>query len=331
MSASSIEREVQDYLDGRLTPHERSAFEERMRSDVRLSRRVQAAKEIGTLLREDPGELSPEFYARARRRFEESAAPRQRGFRLRSWEAAGLATAAVLLLALFLPRFVREGAPKPSRPPTTATAPSHDLTDDAPAAEPVHPPAPRPAPPPALKERPQPPDPAAAEERYAPVPPPAPPAAGGERENELRPRADAPAPLAMPMRELEQSSAESLRTAPRLRTALAPTIVALPPGGIAPGVVRIVEEPQAWEALLHGEAGPALAALGPADAERRLVLIGEQRDLDDCSALVLVETAEAWELRYRSAEKDALARAASGGCAVVLPRDGKVVRVSGSE
>lgn len=364
VSASSIEREVQDYLDERLTPHERIAFEERMRVDPRLSLRVQAAKELGTLLREDPGALSAGFYARARRRFEESAGEGRRGgFRLLSWEAAGLAAAAALVMALFIPHFVREGAPEPGRPASGPQAPQGGFANDAPTSEPVRPPTPRPQTPSAMQAKPaSPPEekkgdrgaaaPSGTEDAYAPVPPKArhdeadpesftPLGAPRERENDVADDAFAPAPqagevelagpkspAAMQERSLGKTAAQSLRAAPAHRAPFAPTTVSLPRGIVAPGAVRI-EEPQAWEALLRGEAGPALAALGPADTERRLVLIGERHDLDDCSALVVVETAEAWELRYHPAERAGLARAASGGCALALPGDRKVVRVAG--
>ena len=75
------------------------------------------------MLAGDTPELSPGFYTRARARFEEAAGRggRRRGWRVLSWEAAGLAVAAVLALALFLPPIVeqtREDALAPA--PTSA-------------------------------------------------------------------------------------------------------------------------------------------------------------------------------------------------------------------
>lgn len=103
------ERTLHDYLDGRLTPDERSSFEQRMRDDPRLAERVAGCRALGDALRagaEPP--LDDTFYAVARRRYArgESGAARRRHFSLFSWESAGLAAAAVLALALFIPPLI---------------------------------------------------------------------------------------------------------------------------------------------------------------------------------------------------------------------------------
>jgi hypothetical protein len=97
---------LQDYVDGRLSEAERAEVEALLRDDPEAARRVAAWRSIGPALRDDETELSPGFYARARERFEESRAPR--GWRLLSWETAGLAAAAVLAVAIFVPELMRD-------------------------------------------------------------------------------------------------------------------------------------------------------------------------------------------------------------------------------
>jgi len=115
---------LHDYLDGRLSAEEQAQAEARIREDSELGRRVAAWRKIGNALREDSAELSPGFHTRARARFEQSLKPR-RGFgrRLFSWEAAGLAAAMVLAVALFLPELMQDGLPShsPARQADAAT------------------------------------------------------------------------------------------------------------------------------------------------------------------------------------------------------------------
>lgn len=115
---------LHDYLDGRLSAEEQAQAEARIREDSELGRRVAAWRKIGNALREDSAELSPGFHTRARARFEQSLEPR-RGFgrRLFSWEAAGLAAAMVLAVALFLPELMQDGLPShsPARQADAAT------------------------------------------------------------------------------------------------------------------------------------------------------------------------------------------------------------------
>jgi anti-sigma factor RsiW len=124
---------LQDYLDGRLTDDERAEMDVLVRDDADLAARVEALTELGRALREDAAELSPGFYTRARARFEESVRPRTpRGFRLLSWEFAGLSAAVVLVAAIFVPELTRNrdlgrsaGAPQPSE----VAAETTDKTD----------------------------------------------------------------------------------------------------------------------------------------------------------------------------------------------------------
>lgn len=115
------EKRLQEYLDGRLSESERSAFELRLKADAQLQRKARAALELRKNLREDAAELPPGFYARARERFEQTGPGRgRRWFRLLSWESAGLAAAVALVAVLFVPplmqdRSFRDGVFEPDR------------------------------------------------------------------------------------------------------------------------------------------------------------------------------------------------------------------------
>jgi hypothetical protein len=129
---------LQDYLDGRLSETERSEIEARLADDRELARRVEAWREIGRALREDAGEPSSEFYARTRERFERSVRRRPPwGFRILSWEAAGLAAAVALAGVLFAPELMRER--EPGRAPLrTAPREADAILEDRPSpAEPL--------------------------------------------------------------------------------------------------------------------------------------------------------------------------------------------------
>lgn len=118
---------LQDYLDDRLSPAERADAERRLREDPALARELESYREVGEALRGGTEELSPGFYARARQQFERSrpAAGRRR-FRLLSWEAAGLAAAAVLAISLFLPELMRRLPRESVTVPHSAPAPGRD-------------------------------------------------------------------------------------------------------------------------------------------------------------------------------------------------------------
>jgi len=102
VSASEIERALQDYLDGRMSDDERSAFETRLARDRDLAERVAFSREVGDGLREADVGLSPGFHARARARFEESQAPSRRWIVPLVW-SAGIATAALFTAIVLLP------------------------------------------------------------------------------------------------------------------------------------------------------------------------------------------------------------------------------------
>ena len=77
--------------------------------DPELARRIGVWREIGGALRSGDEELPPGFYARARAGFEQTTRPRSRfGFRILSWEVAGLAAAALLAGVVFIPEMMRD-------------------------------------------------------------------------------------------------------------------------------------------------------------------------------------------------------------------------------
>ena len=123
MSGTEIDRAVHDYLDGRLSEEERRTFEARLEREPALARTVEAYRVAGRALRDVSVELPPGFYARTRARFEASRPKRPTWRRFVSWEATGLAAAALLLTALVLPEVLeRYGPPpevKPFEPPST--------------------------------------------------------------------------------------------------------------------------------------------------------------------------------------------------------------------
>jgi len=341
VNESSKEQRLQDYLDGRLAPDERAAFEELLRAEPELAATARTAQRVGKALREEPAELSPAFYARARRRFEESTGEQRAGFRVLSWETAGLAAAAVLAFALFVPHFMREGTP--------VDAPESALADGIGAGEAsdrdefdketaegqfgIEEPKPK-------REKKQKSDDAAAseiavaEEEFAPVPPPAPrdaikvaPAAEPERRME---QSAAKAPATVQGRGMMKGSDAPLRSGAKMGAAAAATAVALPLDVVEPGTIQTLERREAWDALLRSEAGGDLAALGSPDPAKRLVLIGDRGDLGNCADLGVISTADGWEIRYHSLEHVGRERTDSGGCALTVPRDGRPVRLVAS-
>jgi len=121
------ERALQDYLDGRLSPEARAAFERRLAREPDLAARLSADRSVGRALRSDLPDLDPDFYARARERFEQTTGERWRP-RALPWEALGLAAAAVLALAIFLPPLLQHeesvSVPSAAEPTFVGTAPA---------------------------------------------------------------------------------------------------------------------------------------------------------------------------------------------------------------
>jgi hypothetical protein len=104
MKRARPDRLFHDYLDGRLTDEERTAFERTCERDEELARRLEAYREVRNALRSSESEPGQDFYAKARDRFS-AAPPARRAWwpGLLSWEAAGLTAAVVLAAVLFVP------------------------------------------------------------------------------------------------------------------------------------------------------------------------------------------------------------------------------------
>jgi hypothetical protein len=110
VTEDSVDLQIQDYLDDRMSAGERRAFEERLTADGELARRVGDLRAVSQALRHETPDLPPGFYTRLRSRFEAQHAPARRWFRPLSWETAGLVAAVVLVGVLFVP-FVLERQP----------------------------------------------------------------------------------------------------------------------------------------------------------------------------------------------------------------------------
>ena len=316
---------LQDYLDGRLSAEEQARAEARIRKDEELSRRVEALRKIGDILREDSAELSPGFYTRARSRFERSLEPRSRfvpGWL--SWEAASMAVAVVLVVALYVPELLLNRSPglespRPAeksapanRPPRFAEGePRKDIAADpaGKALDSADAP-PHTAPETRRSER----------EEFAPAPLESRPApeieeafaateldtaragerkrhAGTEPTAEIMPRAPADAP--------------GFRS--RASAALGPTVraIALPRQVLLPDGIQVIDDRSTWDAWLAGPAGPALSRLGSYEPGRRLVLVGRPGGID-CSTLTVSRLHNEYHVAFHHDGGP------TGGCAFVL-------------
>lgn len=309
-------RWFQDYLDGRLRGPELEAAEARIRDDPELARRVETWSKVREVLRE-PAELPPGFYTRARARFEASARPRRWVGHLFTWESAGLAAAVALAFALFVPELLD---PRSGPTPTEAATPR--VADEQ-----------RPAPAPVVEElkttvgkleQAQAGQAPVAEDprRIAPAPPAAADAAAGSLEGAAAPsdtgrRAEAPAPVARSERDLtrarlpEEAFADATAD-PRLE------VVGLTSAAELSVELTRVETRRAWEALLGGENGSALAPLGAPDPSLRLILVAPAGGID-CATVSVADSAKGYGVDFRREPSG------SAGCAFLLPRDGRAV------
>ena len=355
MTREALEAELQDYLDGRMPEDRRREFEARAAGDPALARRIRAHRDDAEALRAGTVSLSPDFHARLRARFEERHAAAPRWFRLASWEAAGLAAAVIVAAVLFVPLFVgdRPGPAVPAgpaaRPPVQAesrsVAPQEpvregraDARDEAGAAadrrmskpeQPARKNAPESEP---GKEKkvladaaapgaaaPQP-----AREEFAPAPPP-PSAPSATESNALEKGPAAGTSFGGEVAGEPYAAAQAAPPAQLARTARrSPVGIAVPAGVVEPGAAREVVDPGDWtEVASRAEA----SAIGRYDPALRVVLVGERDGGLDCPASTTVETAAAHEIRLAGAGPDPPRD--GHGCAFVLPRDGKPVRLSG--
>jgi len=113
VTEDALERQIQDYLDERMSDSERRAFEERLATDAALAGRVRDLRAISRALGQDSPDLPPGFHTRLRARFEERQAPTRHWFRPLSWETAGLVAAVAIAAVLFVPFVVEQ---QPGRP-----------------------------------------------------------------------------------------------------------------------------------------------------------------------------------------------------------------------
>ena len=344
MSHDELEADLEEYLDGRMTEGRRRAFEARVAADEGLARRIRAHRAAAEALRAEPESLSPAFYARLRARFEEPRAAAPRWFRLASWETAGLATAVVIALVLFVPLFVGQppGRQSPVAPdsrqapqPDSEVAPLSDRLREnrAETGEKAD------APPEGRIEKKK-----EAGERRAPVDDearkdaavegdfeeldqgqasydesaPASPAPSSRGEARLGERAGAP--VAEPQAESE--TLQRMKSSASLRRP--DSGAAIPAGLVEPGAQIEVDDPSEWNTL---SLGAGYLALGDYDPNRRIVLLGDRDGGLSCSASRVIELPDGYEIRLASPAPGAPRD--GDGCAFVLPRDGKPVRVVG--
>ena len=361
---------LQEYLDGRLSSERRAAFEARLESEPALRLELESALELRAALGEEGPELSPGFFARTRARFEESSRPTKGwSFRLLSWETAGVAAAAALATALFVPRLTQQGLPADlgavateknqavvvdvlkDEEPAFAPDPAEERTlreeegwEEAPVGEMKQ--AALPAAPKAKLEKSRDRDMAdiESERLESPgkqAPPPAPSSvksdqrAGRDQELELSIQGSAAGEtrhkrIALDDDALPTDAPTEAGGAERgQRSAVAaresrPVVVELPAGLIDREQLRSVERVEEWLALLGGSYGEAIEMLGPPAADRRLVLIGPRNGLV-CNALTVTDDQHSHRIEWT---RSPMQRAADGGCALVLPLDGRTVSIA---
>lgn len=402
MKPDAIDRELQEFLDGRMTEEQRVAFENRLARDRDLARRVATGQEIRRVLRAGDEQVSPGFYTRARARFEAGRRGRD-WFRLLSWETAGLAAAVAVAAVLFVPSlFVSErpgGDLLEQREPPAASRPTPAGSADAPAeetageTEPARSLAAEGSEPRRGRGEPQGGKQAAADvaelkaedatrrrveipgpppERYAPAPPPPSPDDAGKRTTisrpeppDAEPRAAEPPAASVPLEKQQRSSlseraepgepsaapavefeepagaqppragtaVEAESTAAPLGHAMASPAVGaewpafeLPQGAVGRGEVRTLRTAEEL-ARLDRLTGGRVTASGGLRAGTRVVLVGARVEPFSCSGLSAMPIEDRYVIRLR-ATYDSQA-AASWGCAIVIPDDGRSVAVMG--
>ena len=327
-----MDERLHDYLDGRLGDQERSEFEARMARDPDLAGRVGFYREMRRALRRGPSDLPPGFLARARARFEALHAPRPLWRRYVSWEAAGLVTAGVVVLALLLPLGRRgpvvpepqTSAEKESLVPAREEEPAEKRREEAPPEAPK-----TDAVPPRLGE-------AAPKDSQEP--------AGGLASRAPREREDVEgAPGSPPEHDRQPlASAAARSAAPLPRPAAAvesgayraeeapssePRCQELPEEvGLASGLVAVItSEGQAlWRELWMSPARNSLERLEPDFRSERVVLIGPRPAPFGCVGIRVVSRPGSTGIHLpQEGGRDA----PRGGCAVVIPAGSSRVEI----
>jgi len=328
------QQQLHDYLDGRMSAEERERFEQRLAADEDLAAALGAYRTLGDDLRGLPAELPTGFYARARERFERRHGA-VRGLKAWvSWETVGLAAAALLVVAIFVPAILRQDPALRPHVPTLGRQDSAERVADEVAAEPRRQqvePAPekgeeakeRFAPAPAQAPAASPPPP-------APVPAPARPDTRDREASEPRLEAEgsaaAPAPATLPAPAPLERRAKRSVAAVSTRALFRTTHSAELRSELAPaGGFRIVDDPGEWSSLTASTSGEAdLANLRPDFRNERVVLIGPRPGLVDCTGVEVRITDEIVLAIHSSGDT---AAPGGEGCAVVVPLTPAPVRI----
>jgi anti-sigma-K factor RskA len=324
---------LQDYLDGRLSPEERSEFEALLERDAGLAGQVEACREYGRALREDLPELPPGFYTRARARFEqEQAARKPRRFSLFSWELAGLAAAAALAGVLFIPGLVqwdRQGAPFAEEVTTPSWEKKSIAADEAVVEQGKE-----------LQNLA-----AGAAEQLVVEPDEVlvveePPAIGRVEEGQdLAPPPAAMPTAPVPAEKREKKGARAVRhREAELGLAMSdeeavdsyrqPDRIKLPPGVVVAGDLIIIETEQQWRNLIEGPARSTELPSRTYNPGTRWILIGARPERFDCAGIKIVASPDSYRFLLHIAVDPALV--AEWGCAIALPRDGRRIEIVSS-
>ncbi len=349
------QRRLHDYLDGRLSEEEATRFEEKLAREPELAELVEAYRGLGRELRELPAELPPGFHARARARFEERRRGRHSWMAWLSWETVGLAAAALLVLAIFVPPILRDHPAVPALAPplheeveTDRPEPSPVPKDEAPAiaAEPAEgEESAREVPGGDRLELEEKVATAQRETGFAPAPEPAPsqaPTAPGRMQNEkleeqpqdLRGDRDLASPRRLEPLEAGRAGLVKKRSAAAAAAPASTRFSVLPEGLVPPGEVRILDTEIAamGRALDKGNdelSSPGVvSALAPDFRDERVALIGRRDRAIDCAGTeVRIADDEVLLILHPSARADEPVT----GCAIVIPRTPSPVRVVESD
>jgi hypothetical protein len=355
MSARDPRREVDAWVDDRMSDEERADFSARLRDDPELQAQVELRMEIRRALQDDPATVSPGFHTRARARFASSR--RRRLPHPLSAEFIGLAAAVALAAVFFLPTLVERRLPgsldgaevprmtgraqavekKKSEPRAgddvgaiseragardeLAQAPASQLEmAEEPEAGPTEPARTEGA---APKGEPAPPTPPADRPSFADA------GLGAEREA-------APPPAVGPDARLRRAAAaegEDAEETPAAAGAVAPRTAAvllaagplrLDAGWVEAGALRFLRDADERARLDRSLEG-RLAAAGGLAPGTRVALIGPRTPPIACEATTVRDAGDRVEIVLGRA--GAGREAAAGGCAVVLADDGRRVEL----
>jgi hypothetical protein len=107
----------------------------------------------------------------------------------------------------------------------------------------------------------------------------------------------------------------------RAESIRSPRVVELSREVVVPGELRVVDDLSDWYTWLEGPAGNVLAALDAPDPARRLVIVAPEGGLD-CGTIELIREDDRYVVRHGASPTPGTYH---GGCAFVLPNDGRAV------